>query len=330
MDLKQLVLAAALASSWVPGASADDQAVVATIKPIHALVAAVMDGAGAPRLLIEGGSSPHSFSLKPSDMRVLTSARVVFTVADTVEPFMGRIRRSLPRAVRVVTLIDTQGLSLHKVRAGGDFERHDHKARADQGKGHAKKAHGHGHGAEHDHEHGQAGTTDGHVWLDPANAKVIVARVADILAETFPGSAALYKANAARIGGELDDLSRELAADMAPLSAYRFVVFHDAYQYFEKRFGLTAAGSVTLSPELAPSASRLKTLRAKIARIGATCVFSEPQFEPRLVATVTEGTKARTGVLDPLGAALAPGPDLYPKVLKALAASLRGCLRSPS
>jgi zinc transport system substrate-binding protein len=295
-------------------AGAGDLNVVATIKPIHSIASAVMAGVAEPRLLIDGAASPHTFTLKPSDAKALAAARVLIRVSDGLEPFTIKMIRSLPRTVQVVTLEKTPGLTLHKVRAGGTFEDHDH--------GHGdKRDRGHKHGGDH------KSAIDGHLYLDPANAAIIAAHLAEVLGEVDPASADRFKANAEAFGREMRALTVELEARTKPLAGRAFIVFHDAYQYFERRFGLEATGSVTVSPDIAPSAKRLSSLRAKIARLDAVCVFAEPQFEPRLVGTITEKTAARRGVLDPLGVSIAAGAGHYATLLRNLAADFEACLK---
>jgi zinc transport system substrate-binding protein len=302
--------------------------IVATIKPIHALVAGVMAGVGEPKLLIDGAGSPHTFALKPSDARTLNQADVVFRVSDGLEPFMITVLTALPKSVRVITLEDAPGLTLHKMRSGATFEQHMH----DHGpKGQVKKADAHDH---HGHGHGKPGkaaeANDGHIWLDPANAKIIAQHIASVLATEAPEHAARFKDNAEAVSRSLDQLDAELGQVLKPIAGRPYIVFHDAYQYLEHRYGLTPAGAVTVSPEIAPSAKRLSELRKKISTLKAVCVFAEPQFEPKLVRTITEGTSARTGTLDYLGASLKPGPDLYFSVLRSLAGDLKACLSEPS
>ncbi|MFN3745190.1 MAG: zinc ABC transporter substrate-binding protein [Hyphomicrobiaceae bacterium] len=296
-------------------ARADDLNVVATIKPIHSIAAAVMAGVAEPKLLIDGAASPHTFSLKPSDAKALAAARVVFRVSDGLEPFMIKVIKSLPKTVQVVTLQEAPGLTLHKMRSGGTFEDHDHGH--NQGK---RDKHGHSHG--HDKS-----AVDGHIWLDPANAATLAVRMAEVLGKAHPAGADRFKANAEAFGREVAALSAELEAKTKPLTGKPFVVFHDAYQYFERRFGLEAAGSVTVSPDVAPSARRLSALRRKINELKAVCVFSEPQFEPRLIVTITEKTKAKRGVLDPLGVSIPAGPAHYATLLRNLAADFESCLK---
>lgn len=289
--------------------------VVATVKPIHSIAAAVMEGVAEPRLLIDGSASPHTYSLKPSDTRELNAAQVVFRVSDGLEPFMSKVARSLPKSVQLVELEKAPGLVLYKMRSGGTFESHDH--------GDGKKGK-----HSHSHKHADDGNaTDSHIWLDPANAVRIAAHMADVLGKVYPEGADRFKANAEAFARRMVALGDEISARMRPLTDSAFVVFHDAYQYFEARFGIDAAGSVTVSPEIAPSARRLTALRKKIASLKAVCVFAEPQFEPKLVVSITEGTSARRGTLDPNGAAIPAGPAHYEALLRAMASDFEACLK---
>lgn len=298
------------AAASVSAAAQDRLNVVVTIKPVHALVAGVMGKTGEPRLLVGGAASPHTFSLKPSDAKALGEADIFIRVSEEVEPFTRRIISTLPKKVQVLTLEAVPGMTLLPVRSGGPFEAHDH-----------------GHGHSHGHKHGKSGKqdNDGHLWLDPANARLIVRHVADVLSARRPADAATFKANADDLVRRLEALDAELAAGAKDLAGRPIVVFHDAYQYFERRYGLSVVGSITVNPEVKPSAKRLSALRAKVEKLAAVCVLSEPQFDSGLVASVAGGTKARTGVVDPLGATIEPGPDLYFGVLRGLLASVKPC-----
>jgi len=313
--MRHLGLLAAFGLVLVGGAArADELNVVATIKPIHSIAASVMAGVGEPRLLIDGTASPHTFTLKPSDAKALSAARVVFRVSDGLEPFMIKVARSLPKSAKVVTLEKVPGLTLLEIRSGGTFDDDDHT---------------HGKSGKHSHSHDHdKNAIDGHLYLDPANAILIATHMAEVLSKADPASAERLKANAEAFGRDMRALMAELEARTKPLADRPFIVFHDAYQYFERRFGLEAAGSVTVSPDIAPSARRLSALRRKISALKAVCVFSEPQFEPRLVATITEKTNARRGVLDPLGVAIPAGVAHYPTLLRNLAADLEACLKA--
>ncbi|MEQ1696827.1 MAG: zinc ABC transporter substrate-binding protein [Hyphomicrobiaceae bacterium] len=298
-------------------ASAGDLKVVVTSKPIHSLAAAVMDGVGVPKLLVEGSASPHSFALKPSGASAINAADVFFRVSGTVEPFSEKISAALPASVALVTLAETPGLTLLDRRTGATFDEHEAHA------GHDTPA---GHG-DHDDDTVAHGAKDGHVWLDPENAKLMAGKIASVLSEKDPSHAAAYAANATKLGTRIDALSAEIAAQTKPVAGRPFIVFHDAYQYFEKRFGLQAAGSITVSPDVQPSAKRLSALRKKIGKLDAACVFAEPLFQPKLVAAVTEGTKARAGTLDPEGTSLDAGSELYFTLMRTMAANLVGCLK---
>jgi zinc transport system substrate-binding protein len=283
-----------------------------------------MEGVGTPALLVSGAASPHSYAMKPSDVRALYGADVFFRVSEAVEPFTRKIISSLPESVRVVTLAEAPGIELLDVRAGNTFEAHAHERHDD----HSAKGLTEHHDDDHD-AHSRA-SRDGHVWLDPENARKMIAEIARVLSEASPSDAETFKANAARADAAIVALQVEIARDLEPVKGKPYVVFHDAYQYFERRFGLSAVGSITVSPDAQPSAKRLTEIRKKLTTLAASCVFSEPQFQPKLVAAVTEGTSARAGTLDPEGARVEPGPAAYDTLLRNLAAGLRSCLSPQS
>jgi zinc transport system substrate-binding protein len=278
--------------------------VVVSIKPIHSLVAGVMAGVGEPQLIVAGGSSPHVYSLRPSDARKLEAAQLVFWVGPILEGFLGKPLASLAGKADIVELDHAAGVALLPARQGGDWEED-----------------------EDEHHHAaSAAEQDGHLWLDPGNAKAIVHLVEAKLAALDPANAARYASNAAAVTQRLDMLDADLRERLQPVRGRPFVVFHDAYQYLERRYGLQAIGSITVSPEHLPGAQRIQAIHAKVAGLGAACVFSEPQFEPPLVQTVIDGTDARTAVLDPEGASLPAGPDLYVSLMTRLADGLATCL----
>ena len=170
------------------------------------------------------------------------------------------------------------------------------------------------------------GAFDAHVWLDPVNAKAFVHEIEETLAAADPANAEKYESNAKALTAKLDDLVHDVEHDLEPVRGRGFIVFHDAYQYFEKRFDMTAAGSITVSPDVRPGADRIHEIREKVTGLKAACVFSEPQFEPKLVSVIVEGTSAKSGVLDPLGAGLEAGPDMYFNLIRDMAKSFRVCL----
>jgi zinc transport system substrate-binding protein len=310
---KPFFLALAAALSWSTVALAEVPSVVTTIKPLHALVAAVMGDLGTPALIVKGAASPHSYSLKPSDAQALQAANLVFWTGHGLELFLEDSIDTLAPKATIVELSKAPGIELLPPRETGTFEHHDHDEEEHAGEAHADE-----------HEHGEE--QDLHFFLDPANAKVMVAAIADSLVAADPEHADTYRANAAKETADLDALIAETEASLAPIKDRPFVVFHDAYQYFEKRFGLNVAGSVTLSPEIAPGADRINEIRAKLKTLDAACVFAEPVFEPRIVNVLTEGTTAKQGVLDPEGANLDEGPGLYRQLIENLATSLKACL----
>ena len=293
--------------------------VVVTSKPIHALVAEVMKGVGTPALLVEGTASPHTYAMRPSDAQKINRADVFFRVSEALEPFTAKVVRALPRTVMVSTLAEAPDVKLLQRRAGGPFEM--------QRSGHAARHTAHA----HDHKPGVATSAyDAHIWLDPENAKAMAQAIAATLSERAPADAARFKANADALAPRLDRLSASLTQELAPISNRPFVVLHDAYQYFERRFGLAAIGSILVDPDEQTSAKRITDLRRKVVELGAVCVFAEPNHQPRIVASVAEGNGVRTAVLDPEGTLLEPGPDLYFKLLEQMASAMKGCLSTPS
>ncbi len=286
--------------------AADPPRIVTTIPPIHSLVAAVTEGVVDPVLLVRGNTSPHDYAMAPSDARALQNAQLLVWVGPTLETFVVRALRDPRESRRVITLMDQDGISLLKTRAGGAFDDHDHDDDA--------------------HDDDAGGHIDAHLWLDPSNAARTIQVVADALIALDPSRANTYRANAARALANIARLDETLMATLAPVRHRPFIVFHDAYQYLERRYDLAVAGSVTVAPDRKPGARRLRDIQHHIAEAGVVCVFAEPQFQPAVLDTVIEGTAARAGVADPLGAALDPGPDLYPALMRGLARSLADCL----
>jgi zinc transport system substrate-binding protein len=310
------VLAMCLAAS--PAVAAPK--VIASVVPVYGIVSAVMGETGQPELLLSGTMSEHRATFTPQQIAGMGKADVVFIIGQGLEAKLSQIGGSeAVNGKRFVELSSAPGITTHPVREGGAWEAHDHD-------------HGHDHDHDHGHDHGHGEAAEGvlsfdpHVWLDPANAKAMAAAVAAELAKADPANATTYTANAENFARSLDTLSDEIAADLAPVKTVPYVVFHDAYQYFEKRFGLAAAGSISDVSAAAPSAKRLREVRRKIADVKAACVFREPQFDSKVVQTVIEGTGAREGTLDPIGAGITPGPGAYQQLLKDLSKNLKACL----
>ena len=352
MKAHALFLASSILLSATAAAAAPE--VVASIKPIHSLVAAIMQGVGEPKLIVEGAASPHTFTMKPSNARAVEGADMVFWMGPGMEAFLKKPLEALASDATVVELDDAEGLIKLPFREGGAFEAHDHGHEGHGHEGaehgehehddHGGKEHSHGHdeaaegaaGGEHDHhDHAEEageehphdhGAFDTHLWLDPMNAKAMAGAIKQALAKADPDNAAAYAANLVSLNGRIDALDREIAQTIAPVKEKPFIVFHDAYQFFEDHYGVRVVGSVTVSPEVVPGAERVQEIRQKVQELDAACVFAEPQFEPKLIQVVTEGTNARSGTLDPEGATLAEGPDLYFDLMRSIATNLRTCL----
>ncbi|MDB5405470.1 MAG: zinc transporter substrate-binding protein [Rhodospirillales bacterium] len=289
---------------------AEPPRVAVSIKPIHSLVASVMAGVGTPDLIVRGAASEHGYTLRPSDAKRLSEAQLVFWIGPLLENYLVQPLASLAGQATVVEIATAPGVLLLPARGGGAWEPDaddEHAVAADGNKALSSK--------------------DPHLWLDPANAIAIARVVADRLAAFDPANAPRYSANEAALEKRLLALDAQLKSRLAPLRDRRFVVFHDAYQYFDRHYGLSAIGSIMIDPEHQPGARRLHEVHEKIVATGARCVFREPQFEPALIAIVTEGTAAHSATLDPLGAELPEGPDLYQKLLEDLAGNLASCLR---
>ena len=270
--------------------------VLATLKPIHSLTASVMQGVAEPELLIGGAISAHSYELKPSDARKISEAALVFEIGPDMETYLTGALSALGR--RAVVLERAPGVRLQPARRGGLW-------------------------GEDEHEQGPA---DPHIWLDPRNAIAMTHAIAAALVRQDPADTSAYRRNEAATVTMLEGLDRELAAELAPVRERPYLVFHDAYHYFEARYGLHAVGAITVSPDRPVGARRVAELRDAVSRGRVVCLFREPQFPPKLIATLDEGTRARVGVLDPLGADLQPGPALYPRLMRNLAQSLTACL----
>jgi len=321
-------LALAVAVS-LPLAAQAEIRVVASIAPVHSLVAGVMAGIGEPVLLIPAGISEHTTSLRPSQAESLAQASAIFWVGPELEAFLAKPLETLAGGAKVVELFEAEGVTKLPLREGEDFEGHEGEdERADDHADDPDGESGEAAEAEHEGEHGEE--YDAHIWLDPRNAQAMLGAIVTTLATLDPDHAAQYRANGKAMSARIEDVSGEIEQQLQPVRGKGFIVFHDAYSYFENRFGLQAAGSIMVNPETMPGAARITEIRTKIGQLGATCVFAEPQYNPAVAAVVIEGTDARTSTLDPVGAAIPPGPDQYPQLLRQLAGSLRECLGGSS
>ena len=326
------LLAPSVAACLLGGAAlADVPRVAADIAPVHSLVARVMQGVGAPSLIVAPGGSPHEYNLRPSEAGALQEADVVFWVSPDLTPWLGGALESLAGDAVTVELLETDGTKELEMRENALFEAHDHgdddhedhddhESHDDH---HDEDHHDEGAAGHDDHGHGDH---DPHAWLSPDNGAAWLDAIAATLAKVDPQNADAYRENAAAGRRELHTLKGEISATLDPVRGSNFIVFHDAYQYFETAFDIAASGAISLSDASDPSPSQIAAIQARVADQNVTCVLSEPQFNPGIVASVMDGSDARTGVLDPLGSGLEPGPDLYPRLLQNLAQALAGCL----
>ena len=308
--------------------------VVTSIKPIHSLASYLMDGVAKPDLIVDGYASPHGFALKPSHAKMLQNADIIFWVGEDLENFLEKPLKSVAKKAEKIELMEIKGLTKLKFRERNIFEEHDHGHKEDDHDDHAKKEDDHddhGHDDEHkegghdDHGHeGHAhGEYDPHIWLDPMNAKVILSEMAEHLIENDQENEAKYKANLKKAHKDLDKLTKKVKSELN--KDFKSIVFHDAYQYFEKRFGINILGAFTVNTDVMPGAEQLAEIREIIEHDKVSCIFSEPQFNPDIIKAVAKDTNVATGVIDPLGATLNPGKDLYFDLIGNMSKSFKSC-----
>ena len=274
-------------------AQAEPPRVVADIAPVHALVARVMAGVGAPDLILRPGSTPHGYALRPSGARALQAADLVVWIGPGLTPWLaGPVTSLAPDAVRL-ELLEAPGTITRPYRGTGD----------DGG-----------------------GQIDPHAWLDPENGRIWLSLIAEQLAVLDPDNAGRYRVNAAAGRAALARLTGEIETLLAPVKDRPYVTYHDAYQYFESRFGLAPVGAVSLGDAGDPSPARLVMLARKMHENNVACAFSEPQFDDGLLRAAAGGAALKIAVLDPMGGALTPGVSLYPDLLRAMARAFADCL----
>ena len=313
------------------GAHADTPQVAVDIAPVHSLVARVMEGVAVPDLIIQPGASPHEYSLRPSEAAALQASDLVFWLGLGLTPWLADTIETLAQEASVTALSKLDGTVKLEFRESAVFEVHDH----DDHSGHDDHADHDGHDdhADHDdhdehadHDEYDHGAYDPHTWLSPKNAMTWLNAIAGQLSAVDPDNAGAYFANAAAGRAEIEVLMGDVTAILDPLRNGRFIVFHDAYQYFEQDFNFPASGALSISDASDPSPARIAEIRDRIAEQGIDCVLAEPQFNPGLIATVLDGTDAQTGILDPIGSDLEPGSALYPDMIRNLAKALASCM----
>ena len=312
-NIKKLPLIVSLLSLLIVFTPANaDIKVVTSIKPIHSLASYLMDGVGKPDLIVDGYASPHGFALKPSHAKMLQNADLIFWVGEDLENFLEKPLKSIAKKAEKIELMEIKGLKKLEFRERNIFEGHDDH-----------KDHGHKedkHDDHHEHAHGEH---DPHIWLDPMNAKVILSEMAEHLIEKDQENASKYKANLKNAHKDLDKLTKKVKSELN--KDFKSIVFHDAYQYFEKRFDVNVLGAFTVNTDVLPGAEQLSEIREIIEHEKVSCVFSEPQFNPDIIKAVAKDTNIKTGVIDPLGATLNPGKTLYFDLISNMSKSFKSC-----
>ncbi len=305
--------------------------VVASIKPIHSLASYLMNGVAKPDLIVDGYASPHGFAMKPSHAKMLQNADLIFWVGEDVENFLEKPLGSIAKKAEKIELMQIKGLQVLKFRERNIFDDHDDHGHDDHDKkedhdSHAKKEDHDDHGKKEDHDDHERhahGEFDPHIWLDPINAKVILNEMVEHLIENDPKNEAKYKSNLDEALKDIDKLTIDVMTELS--NSVSSIVFHDAYQYFEKRFNVNILGAFTVNTDVMPGAEQLAEIREIIEHDRVACVFSEPQFNPDIIKAVAKDMNIKTGVIDPLGATLNPGKDLYFSLIKNMSASFKGC-----
>ncbi len=311
MQIRYLTLL--LASLWACTAQSEPLQVVVSIKPVHSLVAAIMGETGEPTLLVTGGTSPHTFSLKPSHAIALAHADLVIWIGPEFERFLKAPLANLATDTRSLPLMHLEDITRLRTREGGIWG----------------ATHGHIEVTNEGPEQAESQTVDPHIWLDISNTIIITTAIEKALSEIYPSHAATFARNANELRMTLNALDAEITSRTAPVAALPFFVFHDAYQYFENRYKLSPLGAVTVSPDIRPGARRLIDMKEAGKEHDHLCVFAEPQFEPRLLQVLTEGNMARLAYLDPLGSDIPAGPEQYAQTMRDLTANLVSCLTTP-
>lgn len=305
---RTLLASALLMAGPLSSASA---AVVTSIRPLGFIASAIADGVTPTEVLLPDGASPHDFALRPSDIQRLRSADLVLWVGPDMEAFLTKalVPISADRKLAISELPAVKPLLMK----GEDDDDHDH----------AGEAHNHA-DDDHGHHHGEYNM---HVWLSPEVAKVTAIAIHDRLLELMPQNKDKLDANLRQFENLLTQTDKNVGNMLTPVQGKGYFVFHDAYGYFEKHYGLSPLGHFTVNPEIQPGAQRLHQIRTQLVEQKAVCVFAEPQFRPAVINAVAKGTKVRSGTLDPLGIGIALGKDSYGKFLTALSNQYVSCLK---
>lgn len=323
----QLVLYAFLLFGLSFNSHASPPSVAVDIAPLHSLVSQVMDGIGKPKLLIPSGASPHHHRLRPSDARALENANIVFWIGKDLTPWLDKAVNNLASSAKSVELLHTKGTSSYPSRQGANFEKHSHDD-DHHDEDHNDDEHKDDEHKEKEEHHDEDHNKDPHAWLDPVNAKLWVSHISDVLSKFDNENAAIYKQNAEKLTASLDELINATHTQIKELGKPKFIVFHDAYQYFEKRFGLEAAGAIKVGDAKEPSPARIREVQATVKKLGVNCAFSEPQYNPGIINSIFEGSSISTiATMDPLGVSLPKDVELYQALIQEMVNSVSQCLK---
>lgn len=300
-----------ITASAQEGHAQDKLYVLSSIKPVHSLVAMVTGDLANSEIIVKGAASPHTYALAPAQARDIQRADAIFWVGEDLEAFLEKPLATIGARATLIELMETPGLQKLKFREGGAFEKHDD------------------HDEDHDDDHGNHDDHDGfdpHIWLSPNNAKRILAYIASALGDLDPDNKAAYIANARAAMQDIDQLTDAITDNLSPIKNGGFLLFHDSFQYFEHAFGLAASGAISIHPEVAPGARRIAEIRRLLRKRNVRCVFTEPQFDAKMVDVILQGTGKKAVEIDPLGAALPQGDTLYFELMQAMSTSFRKCL----
>ena len=268
--------------------------VVTSIRPVQALVYAVTGENSIPDVVLAPGTSPHAFSLKPSQAQRLQDADIVFWIGPALETALQGPLDALGKNAEVVALLDTPGLDLLHLDDDG-----------------------HGHGA-----------VDPHVWLSPNNAKILIDRIRDVLIRANPDHSAIYAKNAKVAKNRLKLLTKKMDAFLSHTRDVPYMVQHDGFGYVARDFAMNEVGHLQTVAGREPGAKHVSQVRQVIKDLGVVCLFTEPQFTPALAQRLKEETKIRLGELDPMGGVLELSPTLHVRIIQQLVLSMDQCLYS--
>ena len=283
-------------------ANSNEKKIITTIKPIHSILLNIVDS--DVELLLNNNSSPHDFKLKPSDMKKITDSDVLIYIDESIESFIERPLNTLGEDTKTIKILGNADLSLLPIREGGVWEEEDY-------------------GDHHEHNHG---AYDAHIWLGTKNVIKLTKFFVKELSKISPDKKNIYKSNAKEFIKKVSKTNKDLSAKLDSINNEPYIVFHDAYQYFEADYSLNSVGSISLNPDISPTPKRIQEIKTKIEKDNVVCLFREPQFPSRIVQTVIQETNAKEGELDPLGFDLTPGKNLYFELVTNLSKNLHECL----